>query len=235
MKNADEINRLRELYTFQYPPMGTDINYIWHPRNPIAIYYRQAQERSIVSMFNSLGLALGNSKVLDVGCGSGSILRFFSSIGGNPACMYGVDLIPERLFVAQRIGPISLNYAVCNAQFLPFQDASFDISCMFTVLASIFDHDVRKDIAQEITRVIKDEGYLICYDMYHSKSINTLAISASEIETLFPDFQPVYRIKLHSPWISRLAKRSYLLCDIIDHLPFLRKTHNLYMLRKIVG
>jgi len=235
MEHSDEIERLRQLYTSHYPPAGNDINYIWHPRNPISIYYRQAQERSLVSMFNSLGLELEDLRVLDVGCGSGSLVRFLSSLGGNPSLLYGVDLIPERLIAAQRIGPKALNYSVCNAQFLPFENASFDLSCLFTVFSSIVDHGLRVHIAQEVTRIIKDGGYLLWYDMCYSKSINTRAIYTSEIETLFPNLKPVYRKKIHTSWISRLAKKSFLICDMLDQLPILRKTHNLYLLKKIAG
>ena len=58
MDHSDEIERLKELYTHEYPLESGDINYIWHPRNPVSIYYRQAQERALVSMFNAVGLPL---------------------------------------------------------------------------------------------------------------------------------------------------------------------------------
>ena len=48
-------------------------------------------------MLNSLSLALEDLKVLDIGCGSGYFLRYFASLGGNPANLFGIDLIPERL------------------------------------------------------------------------------------------------------------------------------------------
>jgi ubiquinone/menaquinone biosynthesis C-methylase UbiE len=235
MEHSDEIERLRQLYKTHYPVTGTDISYTWHPRNPISIYYRQAQERSLVSMLNSLGLALEDLKVLDIGCGSGYFLRFFASLGADPANLFGIDLIPERLMVAQRIGPGAIHYSLCDAQYLPFQDDSFDLSCLFTVFSSIIDHGLRVHIAQDVTRIIKDGGYLLWYDMCYSKSTNTQAIKASEIESLFPNLEPVYRTKIHSSWISRVAKHSFLLCEILDQLPFLRKTHNLFLLKKGFG
>ena len=235
MKYSEEIDRIRQLYTVDYPLNGHDINFIWHPRNPISIYYRQAQERSIVSMLNSLDLKLEDLRVLDVGCGSGSLLRYFSSLGGNPSFMHGVDLIPERLSAAQRLGPEAINFSVCNAQYLPFQNATFDLACLFTVFSSIIDHGLRMHIAREITGIIKDNGYLLWYDMYYSKSMNTQAIKASELESLFPNLKPVYRKQIHSPWISRVAKHSFLICYILDQLPVLQKTHNLYLLQKIAG
>jgi ubiquinone/menaquinone biosynthesis C-methylase UbiE len=235
MDHSDEIIRLKDLYTHQYPLDGEDPNYIWHPRNPVSIYYRQAQERSLVSMLNTVGLRLKPLRVLDVGCGSGSLLRFFVSLGSDPSLMYGVDLIPTRLNAAGRQGPHAIHYSACNAQYLPFEDASFDLACLFTVFSSIFDQDLRRQIAREISRILSDSGYLLWYDMCYTRSTNTQPISTTQIYALFPDFQPVYCKKIHSPWISRLVKRSYLLCEIIDHLSLLRRTHNLCLLRKRAG
>lgn len=235
MEHSDEIDRLRQLYTVHYPVTGTDISYIWHPRNPVSIYYRQAQERSLVSLLNSLGLRIEHVRVLDIGCGSGSLLRFLGSLGSDPSHLHGVDLIPARLSAARRQGPVAINYCVGNAQYLPYENASFDLTCLYTVFSSILDHGLRVHIAQEISRILNNGGYLLWYDLCYSKSINTQAINASEIETLFPNLQTVYRKKIHSSWISRLAKHSFLICDILDHLPILRKTHNLYMLKKIAG
>jgi ubiquinone/menaquinone biosynthesis C-methylase UbiE len=232
MTHPDEIERLKRLYTYNYPPSGEDISYTWHPRNPISIYYRQAQERAIVSLFNSLDLTLKDTKVLDIGCGSGNLLRFFASLGADPSHLYGIDLIPQRIYNARVRSPVVINYSVGNAENLPFQDASVDLSCLFTVFSSILDHDLRARIAQEVTRIIKDSGYLLWYDMCYTKSIHTRAIREREIETLFPALEPVVRMKIHSAWISKLAKHSFFICDIIDHMPFLRRTHNLVLLKK---
>ena len=235
MKSSSEIERLRQLYKEQYPISGKDISYSWHPRNPISIYYRHAQEKAIISMLNELALDVQELRVLDVGCGSGSLLRFLASIGSHPPLLHGVDLIPERIMAAQGFGPRGTNYSVCNAQYLPYPDSAFDLTCLFTVFSSIWEDDLKTAVAQEITRVLKDKGYLIWYDMCYTKSANTRPINAAEIRSLFPNLETVYQKKLQSSLTSKLAKRSYLLCDILDHLPFIQKTHNLSLLKKFAG
>ena len=235
MKYSNEIERLRQLYTEQYPVSGKDTSYSWHPRNPISIYYRHVQERTLVSMLNELDLEIREINILDVGSGSGSLLRFFTSLGSDPRLLHGVDLIPERGSAAQKFGPKYINYSVCDAQFLPYTSSSFDLTCLFTVFSSIWDEGLKMSIAQEITRVLKDNGYLIWYDMCYSKSANTKSISFSETKSLFPNLEVVYRKKLHASLTSRLAKYSFLICDVLDALPFIRKTHNLCLLKKIVG
>ena len=103
------------------------------------------------------------------------------------------------------------------------------------MFSSIIDHGLRTHIALEVTRILKDGGYLLWYDMCYSKSTNTQAIKTSEIESLFPSLEPVYRKKIHSSRISRVAKHSFLICEFLDQLPFLRKTHNLFLLKKGFG
>ncbi len=235
MDHSDEIERLKELYTHEYPLESGDINYIWHPRNPVSIYYRQAQERALVSMFNAVGLSLTKLRVLDVGSGSGAFLRFLASLGCQPSLLYGVDLIPGRLHVARRLGSSTIQYAAGNAQFLPFPAASFDLISLFTVFSSILDPGLRRQIAGEISRLLGEGGYLLWYEMSYSRSVHTQPVSLAQVVELFPLFQPVYHRQIHSRWISRLAKRSYTLCSLIDHLPLLRKTHNLCLFTKRAG
>ncbi len=235
MKDSNEIERLRQLYTEQYPTSGIDTSYSWHPRNPISMYYRHAQERALVSMLNELDLEIREINILDVGSGSGSLLRFLTSLGSNPYSLHGVDLIPERVSVAHKNSPKPINYSVCNAQHLPYPNGSFDLICLFTVFSSIWDDGLKSSVAQEITRVLKDNGYLIWYDMCYSKSSNTKSISFSEIKSLFPNLEAVYRKKLNSSLTSKFAKHSFLICEILDRLPFIRKTHNLCLLKKITG
>ena len=235
MKYSNEIERLRQLYSEQYPVSGKETSYSWHPRNLISMHYRHAQERALVSMLNELNLEIREINLLDVGSGSGSLLRFFVSLGSDPRFMHGVDLIPERVAAAKKNSPKATNYSVCNAQHLPYPNGSFDFTCLFTVFSSIWDDGLKTSIAQEITRVLKDNGILIWYDMCYSKSANTKSISFSETKSLFPNFEAVYQKKLHSSLDSKLAKYSFSLCDILDHLPFLRKTHNLCLLKKIAG
>jgi hypothetical protein len=64
---SNEIDRLRHMYATQYNPDPQDRNYIWHPLNPVSIYYRQAQERAIADLFRRNELSLSKLHVLDMG------------------------------------------------------------------------------------------------------------------------------------------------------------------------
>ena len=102
---TNEIDRLRQMYATQYNPDPQDRNYIWHPLNPISIYYRQAQERAIADLLRRNELSLPNLNVLDIGCGNGGLLRFLASLGIPPKQLNGIDLMDYRITMARQLAP----------------------------------------------------------------------------------------------------------------------------------
>src|SRR6185312_14614988 len=67
--------------------------------------------------------------VLEVGCGTGLLLRRIAAFAGTAR---GVDLSPGMLEQARARG---LDVHEASATDLPFPDASFDVACSFKVLA----------------------------------------------------------------------------------------------------
>lgn len=63
-------------------------------------------------------------KVLDVGCGTGSDLELYGQAGCE---VYGVDLSPAMLKVAQAKLRDSADLRLCDAAQLPFQENFFDL------------------------------------------------------------------------------------------------------------
>jgi SAM-dependent methyltransferase len=96
-------------------------------------------------------LAPGHARMLDVGCGTGFMLRqavgLFDQIDG-------VDITPEMMARIPDLGP-SVRTQIAEAEQLPFEDATFDVVTAY----SVFDHlvDYRVTI-REILRVLKSGG-----------------------------------------------------------------------------
>ena len=135
MSQPDEIERIRKVYETQYNADPDDWSYIWHPRNPVSLAYRQALERRLVELFNRAALKLEALEVLDVGCGTGNFLRFCLSLGANPHKLHGIDLIPSRIEAARQQSPASIEFRLGDAQVLPYPDQSMDLVC-FLLLCS---------------------------------------------------------------------------------------------------
>src|SRR6266851_2828693 len=70
--------------------------------------------------------SLRNCRVLDVGCGYGSLLGWFHGLGIPPANLFGVDLIPDRIKIAREMFP-AFTFVEGNAERFDFPDNCFDL------------------------------------------------------------------------------------------------------------
>src|SRR2546430_17585442 len=97
------------------------------------------RERMVAGLLSSTGFQpLHRRRILEVGCGSGNVLRGLLSMGANPENCDGLALRPEQIAVAKRACAY-VRSVVGNAADLPYEDASFDIVVVFTVCSSILD------------------------------------------------------------------------------------------------
>ncbi len=114
-----------------------------------------------------LGLVLPHIQdrdVLEVGCGTGLILRHLDEAANRAA---GIDLSPGMLEHAKRRGLEVYEADACN---LPFEDATFDVACSFKVLAHVPDLGAA---FREMARVVRPGGLVIA-ELYNRESLRTL-------------------------------------------------------------
>ena len=97
----------------------------------------------------------------------------------------------------------------------------------FTMMTSILEPALRKQIASEMIRVAKPGGYILWYDFRYNNPANryTRAIGKRELRELFGELS----IDLHtSTLVPQLARKlgpiSALLLKFLNRLPILR-TH----------
>ena len=96
--------------------------------------------------------------VLDVGCGTGTVLKFISSkteIKG-----YGLDISPQMLEVARKKNP-DFEFAEGNCETLPYGD-----NCMDVIIACMAYHHFsdQERFRKEALRVLKPNGKLYICD-----------------------------------------------------------------------
>jgi SAM-dependent methyltransferase len=225
-----EAERVRTAYA-RRRELGLDARYsYWEPAN---LYLYQQRERAMVEMLGRHGLLpLGERRVLDVGCGDGSVLRDMLRYGARPDNLEGVDLLPERIERARELSP-NVRFSEADASALPCADASFDLALGFTLFSSILDEGTRRRVADEMLRVLRPGGLALLYDFWlNPRNPDVRPLGKRQVQALFPGCALDWRRVTLAPPLTRfLASRSWLVCYLLEKLPFLR-THYLVAITK---
>lgn len=202
--------------------------------NPGHLFLAQQLRRELIRLSQLYQQnSISSKKILDVGCGTGWLLREFINYGARPEDLCGIDLLPNAIEEAKRISP-NIDFKCGNAETIPFGSESFDIVSQFTTFTSIVLDGMKQNIAKEMLRVLKPDGIILWYDYFVSKPTNpdVKGVGKGEITRLFPnctfDFS---RVTLAPPIARAIAPHSFLLCYLLEKIPFLR-THYLVVIKK---
>jgi len=175
---------------------------------------RHLMERTVATRSTS-------RRVLEIGCGRGTVLGDLAEVLAPDASLCGVDLLRDRLIDAHRNG-----HAVAQAdgRHLPFADDRFDLVVTFTVFSSIPDPSIRRNLADEIRRVLRPGGAVLWYDMrLPSPNRAVRPLGRLGVAELFPGMA----VRLESttvlpPLARRLGDRDRRLYPLLRTLPPLR-------------
>jgi ubiquinone/menaquinone biosynthesis C-methylase UbiE len=231
-RSGDEIRRLAQVYhTYR---TSASIQARWDESNPGNRAMLQERQRALKRLLGAHGfLPLASQKVLDVGCGSGKVLASLLEMGAEPDCLYGVDLLPDRIAEASRCYPM-LRFQCANAEDLDFPDAHFNLVLLFTVFSSILDDRMAHNVAREVHRVLKPGGAVLWYDFRYNNPWNphVRGMTRRHIHQFFPDFEVrLHTITLLPPLARRLGRLTPAVYPLLSSIPFLC-THYLGLLIK---
>ncbi len=191
------------------------------------------RQRAIARCLSTQGYApLADSKVLEIGCGSGGILANLVSLGARSENLYGIDLLEEEIAVAERAYP-DMHWHCANAESLSFPNCFFDLVLLFTVFSSILDTRMATNLAKEVHRVLRPGGAILWYDFRYNNPANphVQGIPRRRIRRLFPAFElRLGSITLLPQLARRLGWGTAALYPILAAFPPLR-THYLGLLR----
>ncbi|HVB42308.1 MAG TPA: methyltransferase domain-containing protein [Streptosporangiaceae bacterium] len=156
--------------------------------NPGVRLNSEGRLAAILGIMQRLNLKEG-FRLLDVGCGNGTDLRYISA---EFSCLHprlhGVDILDRRIGIARRQVP-SATIQKSGAEALPFEDCCFDVVLASTIFSSILSSQITRAAAAEIARVVTSGGTILCYDTRYPNPSNphTRPIRPRELKRLFPD------------------------------------------------
>jgi ubiquinone/menaquinone biosynthesis C-methylase UbiE len=227
-----EINRIKFEYADRAHRLADSDLYSWfNPANLFAIQYRQ---RAVLSFLKRFGYtSLAELRILEMGCGGGGVLMDYFSIGASLQNLYGVDLLKDRLDVAQVRLPVS-NFSNADGQTLPYADRSFDLVLQYTAISSVLDEEIRRKILADMFRVLKPDGLILSYDFWlNPTNKQTRGLRMSEVRASFPNCEIDYKkITLAPPIARRLVPISWLLSGFLEKLTIFN-THYLVAIHPI--
>jgi SAM-dependent methyltransferase len=228
---TQEIDRIRRVYAKRSSTIPKS-RYSFF--DEAALFAFQSRERALLDLLKSSGFGqLEDTRILDIGCGNGELLRSFIRYGADPSHLFGIDLLPDRIEDARRLSP-EINFRCGSAHRLPFESRAFDIVSQFTAFTSILDRPLRRSIAEEMLRVLNKGGMIIWFDFMvnNPRNNNVRGMKRPEIESLFPGCA-VYlnRVLLAPPLARSLASRSLIFCYLLQSIPWLC-THYLGTIRR---
>src|ERR671925_1179393 len=116
--------------------------------NPGYLFMVQERERLFLRLLSRQGcMPFETKKILELGCGSGDMLRDFIKWGARPENVTGIDLLPDRVAEAVHLCPKATEIRQGNAVKLQFPDNMFDLVFQSTVFTSVLDDGMKKEMA----------------------------------------------------------------------------------------
>jgi ubiquinone/menaquinone biosynthesis C-methylase UbiE len=236
LMSADrEVERLATVYGEYRQDRGFQAK--WDSANPGNRAIARKRQHLLTSLLEAHGFfPLAGRRILDVGCGNGTVLASFKDLGASAENLYGVDLLPEEVAMAREAFP-DTHFQVGNAENLVFQSNYFDLVLLYTVFSSFLDTRMALNVSREVSRVLKPGGAIVWYDFIYNNPRNphVRGMKRANIAELFPEFQiGLYKITLFPPLARRLGPLTAILYPALAAIPCLR-THYLGLLLKPMG
>ena len=154
--------------------------------NKETLFQQLASKKCFINSLSKIYLNKNNSRIIDIGCGSSSKLIDLVSLGFNQKNLYGIDINESDINFSKMNYPL-LNLSCQNATKLDFKDNFFDLTYESTMFVQITNEEISENIAREMVRVTKKNGFIIIFDWRFQKfkNPNFLACDQKRIQKMF--------------------------------------------------
>ncbi len=230
-ENSQEVIAVRERYARRV--QGTDWRY--HLLNPAVWQSVHERQRMTLKLLCRLGWQdLSETKLLEVGSGSGGNLLELLRFGFDPSNLQGIELLEQRHAQARHLLPDALRLTHGDACIADVPSASQDIVLQSTVFSSLLDDDFQQRLADTMWRWLKPGGGVLWYDFIydnpHNKDVH--GVPLSRVRSLFPQGRVLsQRITLAPPIARRVTRVHPTFYTLFNAVPLLR-THVLAWIAK---
>jgi ubiquinone/menaquinone biosynthesis C-methylase UbiE len=167
----------------------------------------------MVRRLKSMGLEMypvnKNTAVLDIGCGTGSLLYMYQQYTDN---ISGIDLSPAMIKVARKKLNEKADLITGSATKTEFQSLSFDLITCSLILHEVSDV-VRIEILKEATRILHNNGRILLIDYHPGPIENFEGVYSKIIKKIFEflaggDHHKNYRHFIKNGGLPRLIAKA---------------------------
>ncbi len=229
---AAERERIEAEYRRREAEIDPDRYAAWQPAE---LFFRSERRRVAAELLRRAGVfPRPGDDCLEIGYGALGWMGELLCFGLREADLHGIELDPVRFARAKEALPAA-DLRQGDASALPWPAATFRLVIASTLMSSILDEAMRRQIAREMTRVLAPGGAVLWYDFTVNNPANphVRGIRSREVAALFPGLKNrAHRtVTLAPPVARRVAPWSWLAASVLEALPFLR-THLLTVLVK---
>jgi len=137
------------------------------------LLFRPCYRRVLIQLRHWQRRGFDHLRILDIGCGTGSLLIQSFLHGPKIRSAVGLDMSPNMIEYAQQKVPVlhlddRLRFMIGDAEHLPFEDNSFDV---ITCCNSFHHYPHQIQALREMFRVLDRDGRLILIDGHRDDPI----------------------------------------------------------------
>ena len=132
------------------------------PKNVSDLLFLQDNKISLDNHIQSFEYLLKRDpkKVLEVGCGNGSVLKLFSERGSK---VFGTDYVEKSIEICKKVMPTD-HFKACEASIVPF-DESFDLILSNSVFQYFESWEYTENVIKKLISHLEDDGLLVISDI----------------------------------------------------------------------
>lgn len=150
------------------------------------------RERKLRQRILDLADLQPGAAILDVGCGTGTLLLAAAERVGPSAALHGLEPAAEMVVHAQRKAEargISLQIIEGSADSLPYPSGSFD-TVFCTLVLHHLPGSMQSVAIREMRRVLRPEGRVVIVDLRRSRSLAKAITAAMSLVSLLHNLSP---------------------------------------------